>query len=174
MKRVLFLFLIFSIFKVNAQNEFTATAFYNDFQKIYKDAQEGFLKYKGDLRLEDSNQLYSEYKVKLLLPLADSGKIVVRGSGIPFVIYYFEPEKMRLKVDQRGAHLIDAVLNVLKVQLIARTETTIVDKYPFTNSWYFIDPNEKKLALAAFKMSIYFLNGKYNLSFEIRGMNQEQ
>lgn len=169
MKRILFLFFLFSFLKVNAQNEFTATAFYNDFIKIYKDAQEGFLKYRGDKRDLDSNTLYTEYKVKLLLPLADSGKIVVPVSGIPFVIYYFEPEKMRLKVDQRGAKLMDAVLNVLKVQLIARTETTIVDKHPFTNSWYFIDTNEKKLALAAFKMSIYFLNGKYNLTFEIRG-----
>lgn len=172
MKRILFLFFIFSILKVNAQNEFTATAFYKDFKSIYNDAQGGFLKYRGEKRLVESNELYTEYNVKLLLPLADSGKIVVPAAGSSYVIYYFEPEKMRLKVDQRGANLIDAVLNVLKVQLIARTETTIIDKYPFTNSWYFIDPNEKKLALAAFKMSIYFIKGKYNLSFEIRGTNQ--
>ncbi len=172
MKRILFFFFIFSFLQVKGQNEFTATAFYKDFQKIYTDAKNGFAIYTGKSRIQNSEESNPEFDVKLLLPLADSGKIVVPQSGIPYVIYYFEPEKMRLKVDQRGANLRDAILNVLGKQVIVRSETSIVDNHPLTNTWYFIDPQEKRLAYADFKMSIYFQNGKYFLSLEIRGKKE--
>ncbi len=159
----------FSFLFVNGQNEFTATAFYKDFQKIYSDAQTGFTNYIGSERKNENEKSATEYNVKLMLPLADSGKIVIPATGLPYVIYYFEPDKMRLKVDQRGANLRDAILNVLGVQLLTRTETQIVDNRPLTNSWYFINQNEKRLAFADFHMTIYYENGKYNLSFEIRG-----
>jgi hypothetical protein len=172
MKKLLFLFLVFSGMKVNGQNEFAATAFYNDFKKIYEDAQAGFVNYKGEKKNSEFEELAKEYKVKLLLPLADSGKIVIPASGNrPYVVYYFEPSKVRLKVDQRAMNLRDAVLTTFDQPLYSRTETTMIDNHPFTNSWYFTDPAETRSAQAEFRMNIYFNEGKYNLAFEIRGKN---
>jgi hypothetical protein len=108
-----------------------------------------------------------------LLPLADSGKIVFPVSvNRPFVVYYFEPSKVRLKVDLRALNLRDAILSVFDQPLYSRTETTIINNHPFTNSWYFTDPAETRAAQAAFRMNIYFKDGKYNLAFEIRGKTE--
>ncbi len=170
MKRIILFFPLFIMSEVDGQNEFAATAFYTDFKKIYEDAQAGFVNYKGDRRKSEFEELATEYKVKLLLPLADSGKIVFPLSGNrPYVVYYFEPSKVRLKVDQRAMNLRDALLTVFDQPLYARTETSIINNYPFSNTWYFTDPAETRLASAAFRMNIYFNEGKYNLLFEIRG-----
>ncbi len=169
MKRSILFLIVFNISAAFGQNEFAATVFYTEFKKIYADAQTGFVTYKGEKRKSEFEELATEYKMKLLLPLADSGKIIVPVSGNPYVQYYFEPDKVRLKVDQRGAHLRDAVLTAFEKPLYARTETTLVNNYPLTNAWYFTDSKETRSAFAAFKMSIYYLNGKYYLSFEIRG-----
>ena len=170
MKRIILFFLLFTVSEVYGQNEFAATAFYSDFKKIYEDAQTGFLNYKGDKRKSEFEELATEYKVKLLLPLADSGKIVFPlSANRPYVVYYFESSKVRLKVDQRSMNLRDAVLSVFDHPLYSRTETTIINNHPFTNSWYFTDPAETRSAFAEFRMNIYFENGKYNLAFEIRG-----
>ena len=77
MKRMLILFQFFVLNKANAQNEFAATAFYNEFNKIYADAQTGFLICKGTKRKSEFEELATEYRAKLMLPLADSGKLVV-------------------------------------------------------------------------------------------------
>jgi hypothetical protein len=168
------LILFFSILRASGQNEFASTAFYKDFQKIYSDAQKGFPDYKGKKKASEFEELVDEYQVKLMLPLADSGKIVIPASGLPYAVYFFEPDKNRLKVDQRGANLRDAVLISLGQQLYARTETTTINNKPLSNTWYFTEPNETKLALAAFRLSIYYQDGKYNLSFEIRGKSINQ
>ena len=119
-------------------------------------------------------ELAIEYKVKLLLPLADSGKIVFPVSGTnPYVVYFFESDKVRLKVDQRATNLRDAILTVFDKPLYARTETSIINNRPFTNSWYFTDPAETRSAFAAFRVNIYFNEGKYYLAFEIRGKLSE-
>jgi hypothetical protein len=170
MKRIILFFLIVSLTEVYGQNEFAAEAFYSDFKKIYEDAQTGFVNYKGDKRKSNFDELVAEYQVKLILPLADSGKIVFSLSdNNPYVVYYFEPDKIRLKVDQRGAKLRDAVLAVFEKPLYSRTETSIINNHPVTNSYYFTDPAETRSAFAEFRMNIYFSNGKYNLAFEIRG-----
>lgn len=173
MKRIILFFLLFAVSEVYGQNEFAATAFYTDFKKIYEDAQAGFVNYKGEKKNSEFEELATEYKVKLLLPLADSGKIVFPVSdNRPYAIYYFEPSKVRLKVDLRAMNLRDAVISVFDQPLYSRTETTIINNHPFTNSWYFTDPAETRSAQAAFRMNIYFNAGKYYLSFEIRGKNQ--
>lgn len=170
MKRIILFFLLFSLSEVNGQNEFAATAFYKDFKKIYDDAQSGFVNYLGAKRKSEFEELATEYKVKLLLPLADSGKIVFPVSdNRPFVVYYFEPSRVRLKVDQRALNLRDAVLTVFDKPLYSRTETTLINNHPVTNSYYFTDPGETRSAFAEFRLNIYFENGKYNLAFEIRG-----
>ncbi len=172
MKRIILFLLVFNVAAAFGQNEFAAAVFYAEFKKIYADAQAGFVTYKGDKRKSEFEELATEYKTKLLLPLADSGKIVIPLSGKPYVIYFFEPDKVRLKVDQRGVYLRDAVLTAFEKPLYARTETSIINNYPLTNAWYFTDPQETRSAYAAFKMSIYNTSGKYYLSFEIRGKKE--
>ena len=173
MKRIILFFLLLIMSEIYGQNEFAATAFYTDFKKIYDDAQAGFVNYKGDKKKSEFEELVTEYNVKLLLPLADSGKIVFPVSGNrPYVVYFFEPSRSRLKVDQRSADLRDAVLTVFDQPLYSRTETTMISNHPFTNSWYFTDPAETRSAMAVFRINIYFNDGKYYLAFEIRGKNQ--
>lgn len=166
---MLIVFLFFVLNKATAQNEFAATAFYTEFKKIAEDAQTGFQNCKGIKRKSEFEELTSEYLVKCMLPLADSGKLVIPFSGDPYAIYYFEPEKMRLKVDQRGLNLRDAIVTAFGKPLYTRTETTIVKNQPFTTSLYFIDPEESRSAKAIFRQCIYYSDGKFNLSFEIRG-----
>ena len=84
---MLILFLLFVLTRANAQNEFAATAFYTDFKKIFADAQAGFTDCKGIKRKSDFEELATEYYAKLMLPLADSGKVVFPVAGNPYVIY---------------------------------------------------------------------------------------
>jgi len=154
---------------LQGQNEFAATAFYNEFRKIYADAQEGFVKNKGAKKMSEFEDLVDEYKVKWLLPLADSGKIVFPVTGIPYVLYYFEPSKTRLKVDQRGVYLRDAVSTAFNKPLYTITETTMINNYPYSDTWYFTEQGESRKSFAAFRQTIFYNNGKYHLSFEIRG-----
>jgi hypothetical protein len=169
MKGLLLIVFLANAVKIFGQNEFAATAFYNEFKKIYTDAKNGFIESKGNERVSEFPELTKEFKVKLMLPLADSGKIVETNKGDAYVTYYFEPDKVRLKVDQRGAHLRDAILTAVNQPLYARTETIMIDNKPLSNTWYFTDPGETKTAAAAFKLSIYFKESKYFLSLEIRG-----
>jgi len=172
MKRIFLFFLTITASDAFAQNEFAATVFYTEFKKIHADAQSGFITYKGDRRKSEFEELAAEYKVKMLLPLADSGKIVVPVSGNPYAVYYFEPDKVRLKVDQRATNLRDAMLIAFEKPLYGRTETVVANNYPLTTAYYFTDPNESRSSLAAFKMSIYYSAGKYYLSLEVRGKNR--
>ena len=154
---------------LQAQNEFASTAFYNEFRKIYADAQEGFVKNRGAKKISEFEDLVDEYKVKWLLPLADSGKIVFPVTGTPFVLYYFEPSKTRLKVDQRGVYLRDAVSTAFNKPLYTITETTTINNFPYSDTWYFTEQGESRKSFAAFRQTIFYSNGKYHLSFEIRG-----
>ena len=107
-----------------------------------------------------------------MLPLADSGKVVFPVVGNPYVIYYFEPDKVRLIVDQRGANLRDAIVLAFSKPLYSRTTTSINDNYPFTSTLFFTEPDEDKYAAAVFRQCIYYKGGKYFLSFEIRGKKE--
>lgn len=169
MKRVILFVLLGITLNCFGQSEFAAAVFYNDFRKIYADGQNGFPLFKGDKKKHDFEELAEEYRIKLLLPLADSGKIVIPVSGNPYAVFYFEPDKVRLKVDQRGTNLRDAVMIAYEQPLYTRTETYMVNNYPLSNSFYFTEPGETRTSKALFKMSIYYNAGKYFLSFEIRG-----
>lgn len=169
---MLVLFLLFVLTKANAQNEFAATAFYNEFKKVYADGQTGFADCKGVKRNSGFEELAIEYRANLMLPLADSGKVVFPVVGNPYVIYYFEPDKVRLIVDQRGANLRDAIVLAFSKPLYSRTTTSINDNYPFTNTLFFTEPDEDKYAAAVFRQCIYYKGGKYFLSFEIRGKKE--
>jgi hypothetical protein len=154
----------------DAQNEFAATAFYNEFNKIYIDAQDAFLENKGSVKKSLFEELAVEYRVKLLLPLADSGKIVFPVNGArPYVVYFFEPSKSRIKIDQRGLNLREAILTAFKNPLFTRTETLIQENKAYSSTYYFTMADEENKKMALFKSSIYPQDGLYYLSFEIRG-----
>lgn len=172
MKRT-FTFLFILISSVSfGQDEFAATAFYSDFKKIYADAQAGFINYKGEKRQSEFEELNDEYNVKFLLPLADSGKIVFPNTANPYVVYYFEPGKNRLKVDQRAVSLREAVVTAYNAPLYSKSETVMINDRPLSNTWLFTTAEETKNAAALFRISIYFTDNRYYLSFEIRGKNQ--
>ena len=169
MKRGLFLFQIFLTMAVNAQSEFAATAFYKEFKKIYSDGQEGFSTCKGSQRKTGFEEIAIEYRCKCQLPQADSGSIVFPKSANPYAIFYFQPDKSRLKIDQQGVGLREAVMYAYEKPLYSRTETFLVNNHPFTNTLYFINDEETKSANAVFRQCIYYVDGKYIMSFEIRG-----
>lgn len=172
MKKLIIVFLAFAVSKTYSQNEFAASSFYDDFKKIYADAQAGFALYKGDEQKNQFKELTTEYRVNLLLPLADSGKIIIPVSGNPYVVYYFEPGKTKQEVNLRAVNLREAIITAFGKPLYSRTETSIVEQYFFSNSYYFTSRNETQSVSAVFKSSIYHFNGKYHLSFEIRGKSQ--
>lgn len=173
MKRILLFFLLIAMTEVSGQNEFAAAAFYSDFKKIYHDAQSGFNLYKGEKRSSDFEELATEFNTKQLLPLADSGKIVFPNSdNRPFVVYFFEPHKLRLKIDQRAMYLREALQIAFEKPLFLRAETILVNNHPFTNSYLFTDPEDNRPGQAEFRLSIYYKDKLYHLSLEIRGKNE--
>lgn len=169
---MLILFLLFVNTRANAQNEFAATAFYNDIILVFEDAQTGFTFCKGAKRYSEFEELAAEYQTKLMLPLADSGKIFFPVNGNPFVVYYFEPDKSRLTIDLRGVNLRDAIMIALNKPLVSTTETTIINNHPFTNTLFFRELDERIPSNAIFRQRIYFKNGLYYLSIEIPGKNE--
>ena len=169
MKRILVLFLLITASCCYAQNEFAATAFYNEFKKIYADGQEGFSNCRGIQYKTVFDAIQTEYRVKCILPLADSGKLVIPQKTKPYAIYYFEPDKVRLKIDQLGVNLRDAVMTAFGQPLYSRSETYMVENNPFNNTLFFAQSNEERFSDALFRQCIYYSNGKYFLSFEIFG-----
>jgi hypothetical protein len=172
MKKLLVLLFLAGVIRVNGQNEFAASSFFEEFKIIYADAQRGFKENKGQVRESEFPGLTEEFKTLLHLSLSDSGKVIVPLKGNPYIIYYFEPDKVRLKIDQRGANLRDAIVMSLNQPLYSRTEINVVDNRPFSNTWYFIKPDETRKAAALFVISIFFRENKYYLSLEIRGKNE--
>jgi hypothetical protein len=150
-----------------AQNEFATNAFYNQFKKIYDDAQNGFPNSKGDKRKAQFEELAAEYRVKLMLPLTDSAKLVIPTAGNPYIIYYFEADRSRLKIDQRAVDLREAVTIAFNKPLYAKTETTVVREKPLSNTSYY--EHESMEGPVLFRQSIYYQSGKYYLSFEMKG-----
>jgi hypothetical protein len=161
------IFLLLVLTSASAQNEFAGNAFYNEFKKIYEDAQSGFIDNKGDKRRSGIEELVTEYKVKWMLPLADSGKLVIPVNGNPYAIYYFEPGKTRLRVDQRAMELREAVTIAFNKPLFIRTVTTIVNDKPLSTTSYYGDENMEGPML--FRQTVYYQSGKFYTSLEVKG-----
>lgn len=169
MKSLLAVVMLLCFYAVKAQNEFAVTAFYNDFKKIYTDAQAGFESLRGTERKGEYPELQTEYNVKLVLTGADSGKLVFPAQGVPYAVYYFPSYKNRLKTDQESLNLREAMITAYGQVLYVRTETIIVNNRPFSNTWFFGDPNETATSKALFRTNIYYKDEKYYLVLEIRG-----
>jgi hypothetical protein len=87
----------------------------------------------------------------------------------PYAVYYFEPSKNRIKTDQKALSLRDALQTAFEKPLYVRTSTYVLDKKPFTNSYFFDNANEDNNANAIFRTCLYFQNDKYYLLLEVRG-----
>jgi hypothetical protein len=171
MKKLLFFLLAFTAINAYGQNEFAATSFYNTFKKIREDGEKGFATYKGARLKSQFEDLNDEFKAKLLLPLADSGKVVVPVSGNPYAVYFFEPEKKKDKIDERAANLRDAVVTAYGKQLFSRTISTTVKKIIYSDTYLYSDPNEARTQFALFRINVFPGDNKYYLVLEIRGKN---
>jgi hypothetical protein len=154
---------------VKAQNEFAANGFYRDLVKISEDAQLGFPENRGKKITSRYESLNEEYQPNWPLPLADSGRVVFPKTMQPFVVYYFEPAKHRLPVDQKGSNLRDAIAMAIKKPLFSRSETILVGNVPVTNTWIFDTENESRHSAALYLLSVYQQNGKFYLSLQING-----
>ena len=71
--------------------------------------------------------------------------------------------------DQRGAYLRDAVATAFDKPLYTISETKIINNFPYTDTWFFTEQGEFRKTFAIFRQTIYNNNGKFYLSFQIRG-----
>lgn len=172
MKKWLTLGALLFITGAKAQNEFAATAFYNEFRKIATDARNGFLLNKGVKKVALYEELADEFKVKINLLLADSGKVVVPKNGsAPYALYYFEPAKTRLKIDQRSVDMREAIFTAYTKPLYTLSETRVIDEKVYSDTYFFDKEDTKDKKTALFRLSIFPNENKYYLTLEIRGNN---
>ncbi len=153
---------------MNGQNEFAATSFYTQLKKVYEDRHNIFDNYKGPKLKAKYPELAEEYRCKVLLPLSDSGKIVIPYNGNPYAIFYFEPEKRKAKLDKRAMYLRDAVSTAYDGPLFARTTTTQVGKHFFSNTYLYTTEEETNTAKALFRLYVYYEEKRYKLLLEIK------
>lgn len=169
MKRLLLLFAVCFSSSLIAQNEFSAKAFYTDFNKVCEEAKRGFQDITGKEKISEFPGLTKEYAVKLILPLADSGKVIFPDFSRPYALYYFEPSRNRLKTDQKGADLREAIIIAMNRPVCTRTETTLVADIPVSNTWFFEGNNESAKTEAICQISIFSRNNLYYLTLQING-----
>lgn len=169
MRTVIVLTSLLAFTGLNGQNEFAANAFYNEFRKMEEDARSGFTRYKGEKISQDRDTSQGEFRVKLLLPLADSGRIVFPGTGAPYVEYFFQPVKYPEEINRVAANLKEAIVTAYGKPLFVRSETVQPGKGLYNVSWFFTDPGEKSTAAAEFRTSIFYRDKLYFLAFRIYG-----
>ena len=163
-----FFFLLFTL-SAKSQDEFAATSFYQDLQKLIADGQSGFNALKGKELKSQYPEFQTEYEITLPLVPADSGKLIFPSGKTPYAVYFFEPSKNRIKTDQQALSLRDAIQTSYEKSLYVRTSTYVLDKKPYTNSYFFDNATEDNNANAIFRTCLYFQNGKYYLLLEVRG-----
>jgi hypothetical protein len=167
MRKITLLFIVFTSLQLPAQNEFAATAFYKEFNKIYEDAQKGFVTNKGSKLLKDD--FATTYHSKLLLSLADSGKIFFPNEGNPYVEYYFEPKKRKEDIDKTAADLVQAITIAYNKPLYSETRTVTVKNNLYSNTFIYDQAPDVEGRNLVFKCSIYKSGKNYMLAFRIMG-----
>lgn len=167
MRNLTLVFLIMLALKGTAQNEFAATVFYNDFKKIQMAAADGFSEFKGSKVPGMNNGIIDKYRIKLLLPLADSGWIIIPTTGAPYVEYFFQTSRTKQEIDQRAVNLREALLTAYGKPLFTRTETYTLNDHIFSNTYFYKNLND---SAAIFRSSIYQEDKrKYFLTLKIVG-----
>lgn len=109
----------------------------------------------------------------MLLPLADSGKLVFSEVSRPYVIFYFETSKSRLKTDQKGTELKDAITIAMDRPVCSHTETVLVEDDPVSNTWFFDGNAELSKTEAICLISVYRIKNLYYLTLQINGNKTE-
>lgn len=171
MKRILsILFFALPVY-VFAQSEFAASSFYNTLKKIKEDGEKGFATCKGQKIKSPYEDLEDAYKAKLMLPLADSGKVVFPVSGPIYAVYFFEPEKKLVDIEKRASNLREAVGTANGGILYSKTTTTKIHDYINSNTYIYLTENETDTRKALYRISIYHVKKRYYLFLEIRGKN---
>lgn len=168
MKWLVVITILFASATLYAQDEFASNGFYSAVKKIQTERQNGFEQLKGRPLQSDYPELKKEYRAKVLLPLADSGRIIEPVEGQPYAIYFFEPEKKRDKIETRAASLRDGLVKSQDSPLYSRTTSTTRGKEVFTDTYFFTDPEETHVSKALFRISVYMQDKKYHLAAEIR------
>jgi hypothetical protein len=157
--RNLLIILLIISFRANAQNEFAATAFYNDFRNVATDASKGFHSLKG----EAIRHRVNEYQLKEMLPLADSGSVIITSSELKYAVYYFEPEKKMEKADTRALHLREAIVNALSISMNSKTTTSTVNQHSYSSTMLSSATTNDEL----FQIDRYYKAGKYYVRLKI-------
>lgn len=155
---------------VSAQGEFSSNSFYNTLLRVKNAGQTGFDELKGRALKSAFSDTRSEYYPKVMLPLADSGKVIIPNEGLPYTIYYFEPEKKKDKIDVRAADLRSAVLAAYKDRLVTKTISTNVNNNQYSDTYFYTSEEVTHTSKALFRMSVFPLEGKYYLTIEVRGV----
>jgi hypothetical protein len=169
MKTGILLLLLFAGMFAHAQDEFASTTFYNAIKKVRADSQTGFEQLKGNILQTPFADIRKEYRVKFMLPLADSGKIVIPAAGSPFAVYFFEAEKKKENINERAVSLREAIVASHGEPLYTRTISTTVKEEIHSDTYFYTDPEETHTSKALFRTTIYKQKKRYHLSFEIRG-----
>lgn len=167
--RVIFILIFLSLLnEVKAQNEFAAKAFYSDFNKIYADAMTGFREYRG-VRRKNRPQ---EFETKLMLPLADSGRIVHALTDEPYAEFFFEPSRKKSDADKRSLNLREALVNAIGKPIYTRTESSTFKNITHSTTYFYTDSSHVDANKVAFVSRIYPQNNKYQMCFRIVGKKE--
>lgn len=173
MKKSFTLFFILISLNSLGQNEFAASSFYNAIKKLQEDGKNGFTAYKGVKLKSEFEEMNDEFKVTILLPLADSGKIIIPETGNPYALYYFETEKKKKNVDERSLNLREAIVTAYDQPLYAKTITTTVNDKIFSDTYLYTGQNETHTSTALMQINVFHKNDKYYLTLRILGRRQE-
>lgn len=161
---------VFLFVKAYSQpNEFANESFYVAFRKIVTDGQNGFAQYKGAKQPNELAGLIDIYKVKIILPGADSGEIVFPIIGAPYAEYYFKPGKTKALADQRIANLKTATEMAISKSLYEKKEEAAIKDFVDYKTYYFTSANTGLTILADFESGIYEEKGVYKINFKING-----
>ncbi len=169
MKKGFIFFFILMSMNSFCQNEFAAASFYDALKKLQQDGVNGFSTYKGVQLKSEFEEINDEFRAKLLLPLADSGKIVIPENGNPYALYFFEAEKKKEQADARALNLLEALVTAHSKPLYAKTITTTVKDKIYSDTYLYSDEHETHASKALMQVNVFHKKDKYHLTLKILG-----
>lgn len=164
----LFLIAVIIACTASAQSEFANEKFYAAVKKIYADGQNGFTQYKGD-KLRSLGSLITFYKTGLLLPGADSGKIIVSVIGNPDVSYDFKPVKTYEQAAQKIKYLAEALRTASGKTLYEQQRENRVKDFTFYKTLLYTKASPGAYDDADFELYTTLDKGVYIINLKIKG-----
>ena len=167
MKKFSFLLAVAAIsFTASAQNEFANEKFYSAVKKIYADGQKSFATYKGP-KTGSLGTLIDFYKVNLMLPGADSGKISVPTIGFPDVSYDFKPAKTLEQASQKIKLLAEALKTAAGKTFYEQQKTSQLKNFTFYKTLLYTMPSPQWYDNADFELYTVLDKGAYVINVKI-------